>query len=104
MIVSDAFDSDSDNTGGNSVFSESSNDDYDDKLENLYNFWRLEMCNSIKKWNGAKLKKDITSVFYNLTLISGALSHDDILELIMVIADHFRDSHSIGACHSKMLI
>ena len=40
------------NDDSESDFSESSNDD--DKLEDLYNFWQLEMCKQMKKWSGVK--------------------------------------------------
>ena len=55
------------------------------------------MCKQLKKLSGAKLKKDITSVFYNLTPISRALSRDDILKSIMETADHFGDMYCSGS-------
>jgi hypothetical protein len=55
------------------------------------------MVKQMKKWSGDKLKKAVPSMFYNLTLISRALSRDAILESIMDTADYFQDmycSHS----------
>ena len=55
------------------------------------------MCKHLKKRSGAKLKNDITSVFYNLKLISRALYHDDILKSIRTTANHFRDYHLMSS-------
>ena len=33
-------------------------EEYDDKLRDLYNFWRLEMSKQMKKWSGVKFKKN----------------------------------------------
>ena len=65
MIVNDGSGSDSDDCHGDSDFSQSSDDDeeYDDKLRDLYNFWQLEMSKQMKKWSGVKLKKRFHQTF-----------------------------------------
>ena len=103
MIVNGGSGSDSDNQHGDSEFSQSSGDEeYDNKLRDLYNFWRLEMSEQMKKWSDVKLEKAVPSVFYNLTLISRALSRDDILKSIMETADHFRDMYCPGGNYEAL--
>ena len=59
------------------------------------------MSEQMKEWSSHKLRKQTTSVFYILTLISRALSRDDILKLIMKTAEHFRDIY--GKCEYEAL-
>ena len=56
----------------------------------------------MKKWSVNKFKKAVPSVFYNLTLISRALSRDDILNSIMETADHFGDMYCPGANYEAL--
>ena len=95
--VDDGSGSDSDDSSQHSDFSVNSlcsnDEEYGDQLRDLYSFWRLEMVKQMKKWSVNKLKNAIPSVFYNLTLISRALSRDDILKSIMGTADHFGEMY-----------
>ena len=57
----------------------------EDDFKSIYKFgfWNLEMCDQMKKWSGNKFKKTVVQVFFNLTLISRALSRDKFLKKIM---------------------
>ena len=92
--------SDSDDSSQHSDFSlnsqQSSDEEYGDTLSDIYSFWHLEMVDQMKKWSVNKLKQVVPSVFYNLTLISRALSRDDILKSIMDTAEHFQEMFLSG--------
>ena len=64
-------------------------------MRDLNDFWQLEMSKQMTEWNSAKLRKYTPPVFYILTLISRALSRDNILQSIMDTADHFREIYSM---------
>ena len=106
MIVNVGSGSKPDDSTQHSDFSRnsvnSSDEEYGDKLRDLYNFWHLEMVKQMKKWSGDKFKKAVPSVFYSLSLISRALSRDDILKSIMETADHFRDMYLPGAQYESL--
>ena len=97
MMVNVGSGAASDDSSQHSDFSQNSvnsnDEEFYNKLRDLYNFWHLKMVEKMKKWSDAKLKKVIPSVFYNLTLISRALSRDDILKSIMGTADHFGEMY-----------
>ena len=58
MIVNDGSGSISEHQHGDSDFSLSSGDEeHDDKLRELYNFWRLEMCKQMKNGVSINFKK-----------------------------------------------
>ena len=60
------------------------------------------MVKQMKKWSVDKLKKAVSPVFYNLTLVSRALSRDDILTSIMETAEHFREMFCPGADYESL--
>ena len=69
---------------------EMSDDEDDWKTNYKFGFWQLEMCKQMKKWSPNKFKKSVSSVFFNLTLISRALSRDAVLKRITKKARTFQ--------------
>ena len=92
--VSSQVDDRSTNVGSDGYYGELSESD-DGKPRDLNDFWLLEMSKQMTEWNSAKLRLYTPSVFFILTLISRALSRDNILKSIMKTAKRFRDTRGI---------
>ena len=68
--------------------------------ECITDFWEEQMCEQMNEWSANKLQKTVLPVFYNLTVISRALSRDPVLKKIMKKACYFQKK---GLCESDSL-